>query len=439
MNLNQSIYDKKQVLQEILNLHKTGKYSWNELCEVYAQRTGEMLSGGNALRKRVNRFKTSSAQPNFVNNTLRMSCAEMEQHNADGSIDATKIIVDKVSELNGNKEQLLSFLGYDASQWELVTWRISQWDGGENGKPRYAVQYRVKPRLEVSVNDLVKATKEAFKEGIDNLHFRDYPLTPEGNFDNNRLMEITPVELHLGKIADEIQTGETYTLKIAQQRFYDIFAKIVAKQKVERCGTCLLVIGGDFFNAESDSCTSVHKIPQQNSHGYIKLFKEGIKMFTSVILELRTIFKHVDVMLCAGNHARAMETFLYMALEQRFVDDNIVSFIPDYKQTQCYSFGECAIFYNHGDANLKQIIKSIPAEFGKEWGSHKYRELHLGHLHKEVTVDDDGGMITRRVGSPCSTDAWHAENRFVGATKKHEVFIWHKNDGLTDLFYIPTK
>ena len=159
-------------------------------------------------------------------------------------------------------------------------------------------------------------------------------------------------------------------------------------------------------------------------------------MYADAILTLREKFNHVDVMLCAGNHARAMETFLYIALQQKFAGDEIVHFIENYRQTQVYCFGNCAIFYNHGDANLKQTIKSIPAEFAKEWGTHPFRELHLGHLHKEVLVDDEGGMITRRIGSPCSTDAWHYSNRYVGAIKKHQVFIWDKNRGLKELYYI---
>ena len=162
-------------------------------------------------------------------------------------------------------------------------------------------------------------------------------------------------------------------------------------------------------------------------------------MYVQALLTLRGLFNKVDVMLCAGNHARAMETFLYMALEQRFVDDDVVHFIENYRLTQVYQFGKCAIFYNHGDANLKQTIASIPAEFAEVWGTHPYRELHLGHLHKEVTVDENGGMITRRIGSPCGTDAWHYSNRFVGAIKKHQIFIWDKNSGLRDLHYITVK
>ena len=66
----------------------------------------------------------------------------------------------------------------------------------------------------------------------------------------------------------------------------------------------------------------------------------------------------------------------------------------------------------------RELLNQFHLNFFDVWGRTLYRELHLGHLHKEVTVDDDSGMITRRIGSPCATDNWHYQNRFVGATKK---------------------
>ena len=418
--------------------HDNG-FSWAQLVNEYYKAFGQYITI-EAIRKRVKR--THNRLNNITGDALPKQtvqpCRDYEQHNQDGSIDATKTILDDIFTFNGDKAKILAYLGYKESEWELVSWRISQWDGGVEGKPKYSLQYKITPKQILCAGDFLEGAKQAFREGITPLKIT-IPETKPGHVNQNRLMEIPPIELHLGKISDEIQTGEEYTLEIAKKRFYDICSQVLTKQNIEKCGKCLLVVGSDFFNSESDYCTSVHKIPQQNSHGYIKLFTEGVKMYTTFILTLKKFFNDIDVMLCAGNHARAMETFLYIALEQYFHDDKTVRFIENYKQTQCYSFGECAIFYNHGDAKLQQIIKSIPAEFYNEWGHHQFRELHLGHLHKEVTVDDDGGMIIRRVGSPCSTDAWHAENRYVGATKKHELFIWDANDGLLNLYYIPTK
>ena len=60
----------------------------------------------------------------------------------------------------------------------------------------------------------------------------------------------------------------------------------------------------------------------------------------------------------------------------------------------------------------------------------------LGHLHKEMVVDDDSGLITRRVGSPTGTDQYHYEERFIGATQKYQTFVWHKENGLQNIKYI---
>lgn len=417
------------------NRHNNGE-SWKKLIEDFYKLYHQLLTI-EAIRKRVKRACNRNNACNQQKVSVSSAPMDYEAHNNDGSINATKTVLDNVFALGGDKAKILAYLGYSDLEWELVSWKISQWDGGIGGAPKYSIQYRLEPKGITYVNYL-DAAQKAFANGITPLNTYKFDI-PKGVTHKEKLMEIPPIELHLGKIADTIQTGEEYTLEIAKKRFNDICNRVLQKQALEKCGRCLIVVGSDFFNSESDSCTSVHKIPQQNSHGYIKLFTEGLQMYTSFLLSLRQVFKNVDVMLCAGNHARAMETYLYIALQQYFHDDKIVNFIENYRQTQCYSFGECAIFYNHGDAKLQQVIKSIPAEFGKEWGEHKFRELHLGHLHKEVTVDDDGGMITRRIGSPCSTDAWHAENRYIGATKKHEIFIWHNKYGLEQLYYINTK
>ena len=54
----------------------------------------------------------------------------------------------------------------------------------------------------------------------------------------------------------------------------------------------------------------------------------------------------------------------------------------------------------------------------------------------EVVVDDNSGMITRRVGSPTGTDAWHYQERFIGSIQKYQTFVWNKNTGLQNIKYI---
>lgn len=438
----------------------SGTSSWAKLRDEYNARFTPSISRS-ALRHRCQRFvkKDPCEMGEPVNVAIEREpgtlpiCTSVPKtsiqeqsffkKNNDGSVEE-KRFVSVSKDVIDDPNKLLAFLGYDAMKWTLVSYRSSSWQVGSDGKILCAIQYKVAPKTTISFDDAIELALEAFKERIEPVDYTKY-ITQQNQFkkglNKDRLMEISPIELHLGKISQEIETGDNYNMNIAIERFEYVFEQICKKQTEERCGKCVLVIGGDFFNSENDGCTSINRVPQQNDMRPILMFREGIRLYTKVILTLREMFDSVDVMLCAGNHARDMETFLYMALEQRFMNDpdGIVKFVNNYKLTQAYTFGKCAIFYNHGEVKLQDISRSIPAEFPEVWGTHPYRELHLGHLHKEVTVDDNGGMIVRRIGSPCGTDAWHYSNRYIGAIKKHEIFIWDANTGLKQLYYIPNK
>lgn len=449
--------DYKSFLRKAFREHETNNRPWRKIRDEHNRTFTEQVST-NAIRLRTLRFACggyldtdtkpaswkkdafSDEKPNndFARSRKDESQAPTEymEHDSDGCIEASKI-VNSIESLSGDKNKILNMLGYSEKEWELLKWRTSIWDGGKDGQTRYAVKFKLKPITEPSPEDYAEAVVKALKQYVKPLSWNADKKAVTDDLNNSKLMEIPPIELHLGKMASKQTTGEEYSVEIAKQRFFDIFEQVYTRQTQEKCANCLLVIGSDFFNSESDNATSTHKIPQQNCAHYIDLFTEGVNMYLTAIRNLRSLFNKVNVILCAGNHARAMEFFLYVALQQAFKGDNVVSFRENYMETQYFEFGDNVIFFNHGDNELKRLMQSIPAEFGHIWGKHLHRELHLGHLHKEFAVDDASGMITRRIGSPCATDVWHKIKRFVGAQKKHQVFVWDKKIGLLDIFYIP--
>lgn len=56
----------------------------------------------------------------------------------------------------------------------------------------------------------------------------------------------------------------------------------------------------------------------------------------------------------------------------------------------------------------------------------------MGHFHSEK-VREEGGIIFRNLGSVTGTDAWHYEQGYVGAVKKHQSFIWDYEKGLSEI------
>jgi hypothetical protein len=420
-----------ELIKKLGNEVKNGKMTWQEVANKVNQEYDTDLSS-EAVRKRYNRIIKNKNKPIEINKQ-----EEFETIYGDGTVEAQKIVNLSPSE-KASPDLVLKKLGYDPFEWELVMMSFSNWQQHtkeQKTKELYAVKFRIKPRLkEVTTTDYLKVAKEVFAEEIKPIKLEKKEKQQELNDD--LMLEFPAIELHLGKLSWGGDTGQDYDQHIAKARFYKIIEEVVNEQNTNKCGTCFLTIGNDFFNSDTATNTTTKGTPQNNDIRWKKMFLIGLKLYTEALMTLREKFNKIDVQLVQGNHDAMASFYLYIALQQYFKNDNVINFSDDLKLTQCYQFGKCAIFTNHGDKNLKRLIKSIPAEFYEEWGKSIYRELHLGHLHKEVVVDDESGMITRRIGSPSGTDAWHYSERFIGATKKHQLFLWHKEKGLLAINYI---
>ena len=343
-------------------------------------------------------------------------------------------------------ETILKAFGYDPVLWSVKRWHVGSWDSPntEGTRACYMVRATLEPKkpADFSEKDYEELANRAFS-GLKPLKCPKIAekLQNSDDFgqkwhDSGLLLEIPPVELHFGKMASPTAEKCKYDLDVASNVFNGIFEHILLQQSTLRAGKALVVIGGDFFNSESTG-TTTKGTKQDNAAGYHDVFIRGLQLYEDAVFHCSKYFPKVDVMLCPGNHDRAMDFFLFIALKKRFMTCPNVKFIENYHDTQAYRFGDCAIFYNHGDANYKRTVASIPAEFSEIWGKTKYRELHMGHLHSEKVADEDMGMIVRRVGAPCPPDSWHYTNRFIGAVPKHQTFVWSDRSGLRSINYIP--
>ena len=427
-------------IEELGSLVNGGMITWQEIADKVNEEFGVKLSK-DAIRKRYKRravgIKKDDDSSGGSCNTMVSGNKEYETCFQNGEIEAQKI-VEYNKEIFGDKKKLLNYLGFNADEWEFVYFTTSAWNQHtkeQTTKNLYAVKFKVKPLLhpDISLEDALESAKKVFKKAVKPLRFE---RQEKKVLNKDKLMEIPAVELHLGKYAEYSETGQDYSTEIAKERFYHILKEIIGFQEQEKCDKAVVMIGNDFFNSDTVGNTTTKGTPQTNDIRWKSLFMEGLELYRNLFIELRKRFNVIDVRLCQGNHDTMSSFYLYIALSSFFKDDKVIKFSENYREYQCYQFGNNAIFFGHGDGNLKRIIKSIPAEFYKEWGESKNHELHLGHLHSEICIDDESGMITRRIGSPTATDSWHYSERFIGATQKHQIFVWHKTNGLENIKYI---
>ena len=435
-----------KLLFELGQQASAGVKTWAQATEEYNAATGMRLTR-NGVRWRFKhtlngKLKKDLSNSSVVKNSSDNTYASSIKYTAkDSSLEINKDTTTPAEKLQ-TEADILKELHYDADHWKLLSYTIGHWDtqsGDGTIKKLTTIKAKIAPIItsEITPEDCIKIANDLLKKNIKplDIHYTDYDATDKW-LDDNKLLELPGIELHLGKLAFTDETGQNYSSNIAKKRFDEITREIIKQQAVEKCGTCLVCIGNDFFNSDTQDNTTAKGTPQYNDTRWKHLFKQGLEMYTKLLLSLKNNFNRIEVRLQQGNHDYMSSFYLYTALQCYFTNDNKIKFSNDVKDVQVFEWGKCAIFYTHGDINLSRLIKSIPAEFYEVWGRTLFRELHLGHLHKEVVVDDNSGMITRRVGSPTGTDAWHYQERFIGSIQKYQTFVWNKNTGLQNIKYI---
>lgn len=403
---------------------KEENLTWGQLTDIYNEENGTD-------------YKWPTLRMRIINNISGTKKEEYETYFNNGTIEAQKV-VNLPRGTKENPDKVLEILGYDPLRWEIVFMKFSIWEAHtreQSTKELYAVQYKLKPKNEEVTEEEVKGAIEKYIKTT----IKPLKLPKRKKQTGELLIECPAIELHLGKLAHHIDTGENYDHKIASQRFRDIIAELIEYQSITKATELMITIGGDFFNSDTYTNETTAGTPQHNDMRFQKMFLVGLSLYTESLLKLREIFDTIRVNLNSGNHDKMSSFYLYIALGQRFQNDSIISFSNEYKSMQVYEFGDNAIFTHHGDfkgRDYKRIIQTIAYEFHDIWGRCRNRELHLGHLHTEQMIDEHSGLIIRRVGSPSGTDLWHYENRYIGSRKAHQFFLWHKIKGMINTQYV---
>lgn len=414
----------KELLVDLGLKVKAREIRWQDAANIYNETNGTNLSG-DALRKRFSNLNTPDQKPISQKLNYTKEAIDVEQ----------KIMLTPAEKLD--KEAVLKKIVPDPENWEVVSYGISQWEQHtkeQDTKQLYAVRLKLKPKVkEVAPEDAIKIMESIFKEKITPLNVPSKKKNKSLN--KNLLLVLTAIEAHLGKLADEIYTGARYDHKIVKERIIQVIKATVQLQRQEQCDSCVVIIGGDFFNSESNSQTT-GGTPQVNDTRPNKMFEIGCELYKLLLLTLREEFNYIEVKLNAGNHSRYMEGMLYTALKMKFENDNIINFKTENPNTNAFKWGEVALFFNHGDPKEKRLNPSMAAGFPEIWGTTKYRFLLSQHLHIRKILIDENGMTCIRTPSICENDEWHEINRFgIGVIPQQQIMIFHKEKGLiTDHF-----
>lgn len=337
---------------------------------------------------------------------------------------------DKLIRLSEEETKDVSFIlkchGYDPKEWELINAKNSMWNVSkqEGLKTLYSSKISVKPRIDTISLEEIQEHFETFTNNYTPRKVENLIV----NTSSGKMLEIPIMDLHLGKLSWNLETGENYDYKIAEKRFFHIIDDFIQKTKGYQFEKILFPIGNDFVNFDNIAGTTTGGTSQDNDLRWQKVYLKAIEILVKAIDMLKEIAP-VEVFYVAGNHDKVTSFHLTCYLNGFFhKDDKVdVSLSPNVRKYK--EFGKVLIGYTHGNLEKKRIGGIMQVEAREAWGRTIFHEFHLGHLHSEQTKEENG-IIIRNISSITSGDAWHHESGYVGAIRKAQAFIWDKEYGL---------
>ena len=236
------------------------------------------------------------------------------------------------------------------------------------------------------------------------------------------LLVINPADVHIGKLAVAIETGDEYNTKIATDRVLEGITGLIEKSKGFTIEKVLFCIGNDILHIDNVYNTTTAGTPQDANGKWWQHFELALDVYVKCVEILRQVAP-VDVIHSMSNHDYQSGFHLAHALKSWFRKTKDVTFDISVAHRKYYKYGSNLIGLEHGDgAKMDKLPLLMAQERPLDWSQTKYRYWYLHHLHHKVKhkwldAKDYVGVTVEYMRSPSGTDSWHNRKGYTGVQK----------------------
>tara|TARA_R110002020_G_scaffold162915_1_gene348811 strand:- start:4929 stop:6014 length:1086 start_codon:yes stop_codon:yes gene_type:complete len=248
------------------------------------------------------------------------------------------------------------------------------------------------------------------------------------------LLVINPADIHIGKYANELETGEKYDCETAVARVLEGVEGLIEKSKGFDVERILFCVGNDVLHVDNVYSTTTKGTYVESEKKWWEHYEIALGLYVRVIEILRKIAP-VDVVHSMSNHDYQSGFHLAHTLKSWFRKAKDISFDISVSHRKYYLFGENLIGLEHGDgAKMDRLPLLMASEKPEQWSKTKHRYWYLHHLHHKVKhkwldAKDYIGVTCEYMRSPSSADSWHSRKGFCGVPRACEGFIHDKESG----------
>ena len=287
-------------------------------------------------------------------------------------------------------------------------------------------------------------TRDEFLKSIEDLISNYSPSYPHIDYpkrEDGHLLIINPADVHIGKFADSLETGDDYNIEIAKERVREGVKGILRNAEGFPIEKILFCIGNDILHTDNTMGSTTRLTPQDTDGKWFRHFTEALELYVEIV-EMLIQIAPVDCVHSMSNHDYMSGFHLAHALKSWYRNTDSVYVDADPKHRKYYSWKNSLIGLTHGDgAKLNNLPLHMAQEEPKMWANTKYRYWYLHHLHhkqryKFMSSFDNIGVTVEFLRSPSGSDSWHYQKGYTGSIKAVEGFIHNKYGQIAHLTHI---
>ena len=325
---------------------------------------------------------------------------------------------------NGNTALDINLAERGIKKKDVVS--VKHWQSA-SGEFRFSIV--TKEDLTANENDILKTVSNFIEK-----HSPHYPSVKRTTKYNNHLLVINPADIHIGKYANHLETGDGYNVEIACERVLEGLQGLIDKSKGFEVDRVLFCIGNDILHIDNVYNTTTAGTNQDVDGKWWEHFEIALALYVKCVEILREIAP-VDVVHSMSNHDYQSGFHLAHALKSWFRNDSEVTFDISVAHRKYYQYGKNLIGLEHGDgAKMANLPLTMAQERPLLWSETTHRYWYLHHLHHKVKhkwldAKDFIGVTVEYMRSPSGTDSWHSRKGYVGVPRAVEGFLHEKNSG----------
>ena len=279
------------------------------------------------------------------------------------------------------------------------------------GESRFSVVTKGEDNIMKEIKEEILETLEKYSPKVE----REYAPV-----EDPIVYEISLPDIHYGKLDGQ-------TLDEAEEVYMDTIKDLMHKASGLNIERILLPIGNDGMNSEGYSRATTKGTSQHDSAGWQETFIGYCNLMVRAINFLAGTAP-VDVVVIQGNHDYERMFYSGEFLRAFYINDDGVTVDNNYDSRKYYKYGTNMIMFTHGDKEKKAEMPLIMAtEQPEMFAQTTHREVHCGHLHKEM-VNEYRGIKVRFIPSICGNDEWHKMMGYE-AKRTGQAHIWNKLRG----------